>query len=79
MSETNMQPKVQIAVDTSEGKEGVMSIAQAPLPYSPKALRALQHSLDLHRNLIVWHNPATNQIAIKRITQSDDDRVVTLR
>lgn len=60
-------------VESSFGKEGVMLHSHTPLPYSPKALRALQHSLEMYHDLMVWHNPTTNQIAIKRITQSQQD------
>ncbi len=36
-------------------------------PYSAKSLRALEQTLQIHRAL-VWIDPATNQLAVKRIT-----------
>ncbi|MDQ5951420.1 MAG: hypothetical protein QG639_701 [Patescibacteria group bacterium] len=35
--------------------------------YSRKGLQALEQSLELHRGL-VWADPVTNTIAVKRIT-----------
>lgn len=35
-------------------------------PYSREALEALRETLQLHRG-IIWVDPATNQLAVKRI------------
>lgn len=48
-----------------------MLATHTPLPYSPKALRALQQSLELYHDLLVWRNPVTNQLSIKHIERSD--------
>jgi hypothetical protein len=39
--------------------------------YSRKGLQALEQSLQLHRGLI-WSDPATNAIAVKRITDPQE-------
>lgn len=39
----------------------------ASSPYTTKALKALEQTLEIHRAL-VWIDPATNQLAVKRIT-----------
>jgi hypothetical protein len=39
--------------------------------YSRKGLQALEQSLQLHRGLI-WADPATNTIAVKRITDTQE-------
>jgi len=42
--------------------------------YSRKMLKALEQTLQAHRAM-VWIDPVTNQIAVKRITPvQDDDR-----
>lgn len=39
--------------------------------YSRKGLQALEQSLELHRGL-VWADPVTNTIAVKRITEVEE-------
>ena len=37
-------------------------------PYTPEGLQALQEALSLHAEMaMIWHNPVTNQIAIKQL------------
>ncbi|MEX0896203.1 MAG: hypothetical protein WDZ94_04720 [Patescibacteria group bacterium] len=40
--------------------------SSTPITYSSKALKALRDTLVLHQG-IVWIDPATNQLAVKRI------------
>lgn len=40
--------------------------------YSAESLKALEQVLALHRGM-VWVDPATNQLAIKHITQEPDE------
>ena len=40
--------------------------------YSTQSLQALEQILSLHKGL-VWVDPATNQIAVKRITQVSEN------
>lgn len=44
-----------------------MQTAHVSSPYSAKSLRALEQTLQIHRAL-VWIDPATNQLAVKRIS-----------
>lgn len=42
------------------------------MPYSIKALKALEETLKLHQSM-VWINPATNTMSVKRIKDSTED------
>lgn len=42
------------------------------VPYTRKALESLQRILEVHRALI-WIDPTTNSLAVKRINCADED------
>jgi len=48
-----------------------MSVQTFSTPYSRKALQALRRTLDIHQ-AIVWLDPVTNQLAVKRIEPETD-------
>lgn len=41
------------------------------ITYSKKAMQALRETLELHQ-AIVWIDPVTNQLAVKRIQPADE-------
>jgi len=47
-----------------------MQQSPAAMPYSKEALEALSQVLAVHQSLI-WMDPSTNQLSVKRIPDTD--------